>query len=167
MNMQTPNVMAPPAPKSLQEMRLPMVMMRDIVLKTMFRMNVDAVSDLSKAICLPIPVTQELVDLARSQEASRIHRTLHATSGGEMVATSSPKPARRARLDALTLSEYYGVYLFSSRGLFRGRSSAQSTPANIQVFPRPAHRFDGPAFILPKGGFSNIRTGGVRRPLRS
>ena len=108
MNMQTPNVMAPPAPKSLQEMRLPMVMMRDIVLKTMFRMNVDAVSDLSKAICLPIPVTQELVDLARSQKLLEATGTLHANSGGEMGYQLTEAGKARA-LDALTQSEYYGA----------------------------------------------------------
>jgi len=108
MNMQTPNVMAPPAPKSLQEMRLPMVMMRDIVLKTMFRMNVDAVSELSKAICLPIPVTQELVDLARSQKHLEATGTLHANSGGEMGYQLTEAGKARA-LDALTQSEYYGA----------------------------------------------------------
>ncbi len=47
MNMQNTPVMAPPAPKRLEEMRLPVVMMRDILLKTMFRKNLDMVSELS------------------------------------------------------------------------------------------------------------------------
>ena len=37
MNMQTSHVMAPPPPKRLEEMKLPVVMMRDILLKTMFK----------------------------------------------------------------------------------------------------------------------------------
>ncbi|MDR9427329.1 MAG: hypothetical protein RI553_04375, partial [Salibaculum sp.] len=53
MNMQTSDITAPPAPKSLEAMQLPLVMMRDIVLKTMFRKNVETVSDLARAICLP------------------------------------------------------------------------------------------------------------------
>ncbi len=68
MNMETGNVMAPPAPKRLEQMQLPMVMMRDILLKTMFRKNLEMVTELSRAVCLPIPVTQELVDLARTQK---------------------------------------------------------------------------------------------------
>jgi hypothetical protein len=108
MNMQTSSVMAPPAPKGLQEMRLPQVMMRDILLKTIFRMNVDIVSELSKAICLPIPVTQELVDLARSQKLLQATGTLHANSGGEMGYQLTEAGKARA-LDALTQSEYYGA----------------------------------------------------------
>ena len=41
MNVQTNGVMAPPAPRSLEAMLLPMAMMRDILIKTMFRMNLD------------------------------------------------------------------------------------------------------------------------------
>ena len=41
MNVQTSSVMAPPAPRSLEGMLLPMAMMRDILIKTMFRMNLD------------------------------------------------------------------------------------------------------------------------------
>jgi hypothetical protein len=108
MNMQNPNVVAPPAPKSLEAMRLPLVMMRDIVLKTMFRKNADTVSVLSRAICLPIPVTQELVDLARSQKLLESTGTLHANSGGEMGYQLTDAGKARA-LDALAQSEYYGA----------------------------------------------------------
>lgn len=108
MNMQTSNVMAPPAPKGLTEMRLPQVMMRDILLKTIFRMNLDLVSQLAKAICLPIPVTQELVDLARGQKLLEATGTLHANSGGEMGYQLTEAGKARA-LDALTQSEYYGA----------------------------------------------------------
>ncbi len=108
MNMQTSNVMAPPAPKGLAEMQLPQVMMRDILLKTIFRMNLNEVSELSKAICLPIPVTQELVDLARGQKLLEATGTLHANSGGEMGYQLTEAGKSRA-LDALTQSEYYGA----------------------------------------------------------
>jgi len=81
MNMQVSNVMAPPAPRSMAEMQLPIVMVRDILLKTIFRQNVENVSAIAKSLCLPVPVTQELVDLARGQNL----------------------------LDALGQSEYYGA----------------------------------------------------------
>ena len=45
MNMQVNAVMAPPAPKSLEGMQLPIVMMRDIMIKSMFRTNMTIVSD--------------------------------------------------------------------------------------------------------------------------
>ncbi|MEL7345166.1 MAG: ATPase, partial [Pseudomonadota bacterium] len=108
MNMQPSSVMAPPAPRTLDEMQLPQVMMRDILLKTMFRMNLDLVGELAKAICLPIPVTQELVDLARGQKLLEATGTLHANSGGEMGYQLTDTGKARA-LDALGQSEYYGA----------------------------------------------------------
>ncbi len=108
MNAPISNVIAPPAPRSLAEMQLPIVMMRDILLKTIFRMNADMVSDIAKAICLPLTVTQELVDLARSQKLLEATGTLHANSGGEMGYQLTDAGKSRA-LDALAQSEYYGA----------------------------------------------------------
>ncbi|WP_425041057.1 ATPase [Primorskyibacter sp. S187A] len=108
MNMQTGNVMAPPAPKRLEEMQLSMVMMRDILLKTMFRKNLDMVTHLAEAICLPVPVTQELVDLARSQRLLEATGTLNANAGNEMGYQLTDAGKQRA-LDALAQSEYYGA----------------------------------------------------------
>jgi hypothetical protein len=100
--------MAPPAPRNLAGMLLPMVMMRDILLKTMFRMNVTVVTEIARAICLPIPVTQELVDLARGQRLLEAMGTLNANSGGEMAYQLTESGKARA-LDALAQSEYYGA----------------------------------------------------------
>ena len=48
MNMAVGNVTAPPAPRRLEEMALPIVMMRDILLKTMFRSNLDVVTEITR-----------------------------------------------------------------------------------------------------------------------
>ncbi len=108
MNIRTTTVMAPPAPRNLTGMQLPTVMMRDILLKTMFRMNIDMVSEIARAICLPIPVTQELVDLARSQRLLEATGTLNANNGSEMAFQLTENGKARA-LDALSQSEYYGA----------------------------------------------------------
>ncbi|MGJ8617187.1 MAG: ATPase [Sulfitobacter sp.] len=107
MNMQTTSVMAPPPPKRLEDMKLPIVMMRDILLKTIFRKNVDMVSELSRAVCLPIPVTQELVDMAREQRLLEATGTLNAQNGNEMGYQLTDAGKARA-LDALAQSEYFG-----------------------------------------------------------
>jgi hypothetical protein len=107
MNAPTNAVMAPPAPKTLADMRLPVVMMRDILLKTIFRKNLDLVSDLSKAVCLPIPVVQELVDMCRSQRLIEATGTLNAQNGNEMGYQLTDAGKARA-LDALAQSEYFG-----------------------------------------------------------
>jgi hypothetical protein len=109
MNVQIPpRVQPPPAPRNLAETGLNLVMLRDILLKTMFRMNLDTVTSISRNIALPVPVTQELVDLARSQRLLEAMGTLHATSGNEMAYQLTEAGKARA-LDALAQSEYYGA----------------------------------------------------------
>jgi hypothetical protein len=108
MNMQTSNVMAPPPPKRLEDMKLPIVMMRDIILKTIFRKNIEMVTDLARAVCLPIPVTQELVDMARTQRLVEATGTLNANNGNEMGYQLTDVGKARA-LDALSQSEYFGA----------------------------------------------------------
>ncbi len=130
MNMQTANVMAPPAPHRLEDMKLSTVMMRDIVLKTMFRKNVDMVSDLSKAVCLPIPVTQELVDMARTQSLVEATGTLNANNGNEMGYQLTEQGKARA-LDALAQSEYFGA-MPVPLDVYREQVKRQSI-RNIQV----------------------------------
>ena len=111
MNMQTipqpQGVQPPPPPVTLQDMRLSVVMMRDILLKTIFRKNVDQVTDIAKAICLPRTVTQELVDLAREQRLIEATGTMSATAGSEMGYQLTDAGKARA-LDALAQSEYFG-----------------------------------------------------------
>jgi len=107
MNMQSTTVMAPPSPRGMDEMQLPPVMMRDILLKTIFRKNVSMVSEISEAICLPIPIAQELVDIAREQKLLEATGTLNANSGNEMGYQLTDAGKARA-LDALSQSEYFG-----------------------------------------------------------
>jgi hypothetical protein len=98
----------PPAPRTMAAMQLHPVMMRDVLLKTMFRMNVTMVSEIARAICLPIPVTQELVDLARSQKLCEAMGTLSAAAASEMAYQLTDAGKRRATR-ALAQSEYYGA----------------------------------------------------------
>ncbi|MFA7433190.1 MAG: ATPase [Gemmobacter sp.] len=110
-DMQAPGpapVQAPVSPRTMADTGLSAVMMRDILLKTMFRMNLDLVSELSRAICVPVGVTQELIDLAREQRLIEATGTLHANSGNEMGYQLTDAGKARA-LDALAQSEYYGA----------------------------------------------------------
>lgn len=108
MNMIAPNVIAPTPPRTLAETGLNTVLMRDILLKTMFRTNMDTVSGLARLIALPVALTQELVDMGRTQRLIEAMGTLHANSGGEMGYQLTDGGKARA-LDALTQSEYYGA----------------------------------------------------------
>ena len=102
------NVTAPSSPRSLADTGLSTTMMRDILLKSMFRTNLDQVSALSRVICLPVPLTQELVDLARTQKLVTATGTMHANAGNEMGYELTDAGKARA-LDALSQSEYYGA----------------------------------------------------------
>ena len=108
MNMQVSDVIAPTAPKRLGDMKLSVVMMRDILLKTMFRKNLDMVSELSVAMCIPIPVVQELIDMCRDQRLMEATGTLNANNGNEMGYQLTEAGKSRA-LDALSQSEYFGA----------------------------------------------------------
>ena len=67
MNMMTAEGIAPLPPRSLEDTGLSTVMMRDLLLKTMFRTNIGAVRSLGEQMCLPVTLTQELIDLCRKQ----------------------------------------------------------------------------------------------------
>ncbi|SDE48675.1 ATPase [Limimaricola pyoseonensis] len=109
MNMQAGNVLAPPSPKTLDAVRLPPVMMRDILLKTMFRTNTTLASDIAALICLPVNVTQELIDLARGQKLIEAMGTLHANSAGNEMPYQLTDAGKARALDGLAQSEYFGA----------------------------------------------------------
>lgn len=106
--MQTSSVMAPPAPKTLAQMQLPLAMMRDILIKSMFRMNASLVTEMARVICLPVNVVQELVDLCRGQRLIEATGTMAAGSGNEMGYQLTDQGKARAQ-DALAQSEYFGA----------------------------------------------------------
>ena len=66
------------------------------------------VSELAAAVCLPVPVTQELVDMARDQRLLEATGTLNANNGNEMGYQLTDAGKARA-LDALAQSEYFGA----------------------------------------------------------
>ena len=131
MNMQvTEGVKPPPPPSRIEDMRLPVVMMRDILLKTMFRKTLDMVTDIAKAICLPRTVTQELVDMAREQRLLEATGTLNANAGNEMGYQLTDLGKARAQ-DALNQSEYYGA-MPVPLGVYAEQVKRQSI-RNIQI----------------------------------
>lgn len=104
----TQSVPAPAPLRRLEDTGLGPVLMRDLMLKTMFRTNSDTVTELAQKIALPLSLTQELVDTLRQQRLVEAMGTLHANSGGEMRFQLTDTGRDRA-LDALAQSEYYGA----------------------------------------------------------
>lgn len=98
----------PPSPRRLEDVGLGAVMMRDILLKTMFRTNAALPSDLGRMICLPVNLAQELLDQARGQKLLEATGTMSG-SGGSEIGYQLTEAGRARALDALTQSEYYGA----------------------------------------------------------
>ncbi|MEM9432743.1 MAG: ATPase [Pseudomonadota bacterium] len=131
MNMHVPPGVTPPAPpRTLAETGLSIVMMRDILLKTVFRKNLETIPQISDALCLAMPLTQQLVEIAREQKLMEAQGTLHAGSGSEMTFQLSDTGKARA-LDALSQSEYYGP-LPVPLELYKEQVERQSV-RNIQI----------------------------------
>ncbi len=101
-------ILAPATPRSLEATGLTTVLMKDILLKTMFRMSINKVTDLARTICLPIPQTIELVDIARREKLIEAMATFGADTGSEASFQLTESGKARA-LDALSQSEYYGA----------------------------------------------------------
>ncbi|HHH89700.1 MAG TPA: ATPase [Aliiroseovarius sp.] len=108
MNIQNQSVMAPPAPRRLEDIGLSVVMMRDILLKTMFRTNLEEISALERVMCVPARVVQELIDQARGQGLVEATGNMHAGAGNEIGFRLTDSGKARA-LDALAQSEYFGA----------------------------------------------------------
>ncbi|MCC6006510.1 MAG: ATPase [Rhodobacteraceae bacterium] len=135
--MNAPARLAHPAPpRSLDEVGLHPVMMRDLLLKTVFRRALSCVSEIAAALSLPIPLTQELLDMARAQKLLEATGSISPTSSGEMGYQLTEMGRARA-IDALSQSEYYGampVPLEAFRAQVRRQSvrSLHITPAMLE-----------------------------------
>ena len=105
MTTQTP---IPVAPRTLAEVGIDVTLLREILLKTMLRRNLDNVLAMAKSLNISVPITQELVEITRGYNmietlgASRYedpkHLRYRLTDAG-----------RQTALDALSQSEYYGT----------------------------------------------------------
>ncbi|PID35323.1 MAG: ATPase [Rhodobacterales bacterium] len=100
---------APPPARTLSDLGLNVVMMQDILLKTMFRMNLDRLTTLEQALCIPARVVQELVDMGRDQGLIEAMGTLHAGSSSNEMGYQLTEAGKSRALDALAQSEYYGA----------------------------------------------------------
>ncbi|MFT5000736.1 MAG: hypothetical protein ACJAXU_001809 [Paracoccaceae bacterium] len=146
-NIQTSNVLAPASPSSLEDVAIPIVMQRDILLKTIFRKNLTTVSEMAKALFMPLHVSQELLEMCRSQKLVEAMGNLHAGSGTEMAFTLSETGRARA-IDALSQSEYYGAMPVPLAGFYE--QSRRQSVKNIRI---TRERLEGAMghMILPDG----------------
>lgn len=108
MNAEPRKITAPATPRSLDATGLSHVLMRDILLKTMFRMSLSKVTEIASTICLPIPQTLELIDICRRERLIEASATIGSETGSESLFQLTEAGKARA-LDALSQSKYYGA----------------------------------------------------------
>ncbi|MCI2392964.1 ATPase [Aliiroseovarius sediminis] len=109
MNIHSADMIAPSPAMSLSETGLSLVMMRDILLKTMFRTNLELISDLERTLCVPARVVQELIDMCRDGGLVEAMGTLHAGSKSSEMGYRLSDTGKARALDALSQSEYFGA----------------------------------------------------------
>ncbi|MEE9454836.1 MAG: ATPase [Paracoccaceae bacterium] len=108
MDGQEHDTIKPPVPLELADVGLEVTLMRDIMLKTMFRRNLSDILDLAEALCVSVPIAQELVDSARD---NNLIETLGARGASTTAALRYQLTGfgKEHAQDALTQSEYYGA----------------------------------------------------------
>ncbi|MEM9428214.1 MAG: ATPase [Pseudomonadota bacterium] len=99
---------APKAPRTLEETGLEVVLMRDILLKTIFRRSLTSMFDIARALCVNPPLAQDLIDHARELGMLETLGNRSASTSAEQRYQLTEAGKARA-LDALTQSEYYGA----------------------------------------------------------
>ncbi|MCB1405206.1 MAG: ATPase [Rhodobacteraceae bacterium] len=102
-------IQPPPPPATLADTGLSMTLMRDILLKTMFRMSLNHASDLAQILCLPFAQVQQLLDGARGERLVEAMGTMHATAASSEMGFQLTDAGRTRAQQALALSEYYGA----------------------------------------------------------
>ena len=119
----TAAVHAPVAPTSLAATGLGNVLCRDIMLKTMFRRNLNLSTDIAEALCVLPPVANELIEMCREQN---LIETLGLRGDTSTELRYQLTDSGRARaIDALSQSEYYGALPVTLEA-FREQSQRQS-----------------------------------------
>jgi len=111
MNVHLPDnrIASPASPNSLAETGLPMTLMRDILLKTMYRMSLNLTSDMARICCLPFAQIIELIDHARGERLLEAMGTMHAGAASSEMGFQLTEAGRKYAQAALALSEYYGA----------------------------------------------------------
>ena len=111
MNVQAPDtrITPPPPPATLADTGLPFTLMRDILIKTIYRMSLSHATEISRVICLPFAQTQQLIDEARGERLLEAMGTLHAGATQSEMGFQLTEAGRNYAFAALALSEYYGA----------------------------------------------------------
>ncbi len=98
----------PVPPRSLADLGIDITLLREILLKTMLRRNLDNALTIAEAMRISVPITQELIEITREYN---MLETLGASrlEDAKLLRYKLTDSGRQAALDALAQSEYFGA----------------------------------------------------------
>ncbi len=98
----------PAPPRSLAALGIDITLLREILLKTMLRRNLDNVLSVADALRISVPIAQELIEIAREHN---MIETLGASRHDDtkQLRYQLTEMGRKSALDALSQSEYFGA----------------------------------------------------------
>ena len=98
---------APAAPRNIAETGLDEGFLVDLLCKVMYRQGLERATEIARAMCLPVPIIDELLELSKQSKLVETLGQLGASMRAEMRWSLSGK-GREWALDALGQSEYNG-----------------------------------------------------------
>lgn len=144
---QTLPATAPIAPVRLQDLGLEETFARDLMLKTMFRMNLSMPTEMSRICGVTPTIIDALIDIARSQNLIETLGNRGASSSSELRYQLTDAGRMRAQ-DALAQSEYYGIFPVALSA-FEAQSKRQSI--GDAAIRRPGLEAASRHLVLPDG----------------
>jgi predicted ATPase with chaperone activity len=145
---ETAATIAPPLPATLAETGLPGTLMREILLKTMYRLSLTHVSELSRAVCLSFAQTQSLIDQARSEALIEATGNMQAGATSSEMGYQLTDVGKNYARSALALSEYYGAMPVTMEDY--ARQVRRQSIRDIKI-TRPQLEAAMGDLVLPKG----------------
>ncbi len=108
MNKQIVEIRVPKAPSRLGELGINTTLLREILLKTMLRRNLDNVMTIADSLKVSVPITQELLEITRDyKQIETLGTSRHEDPKNLRYALT--QTGRQTALDALSQSEYFGA----------------------------------------------------------
>lgn len=108
MNKQIVDDRAPKAPTRLVDLGINTTLLREILLKTILRRNLDNVLAIADSLKVSVPIAQELLEITRDyKQIETLGTSRHEDPKSLRYALT--QTGRQTALDALTQSEYFGA----------------------------------------------------------
>ncbi|MEM9011878.1 MAG: ATPase [Pseudomonadota bacterium] len=143
----------PEAPHHVEDLYLDIVLQRDLLIKTIFRQNLNSVTDIARATALNNTVVAELVDILRQQNMIETLGTRGREGGSTEMRYQLTESGKARAIDALAQSEYFGPFPVS---LKRFEEQFKLQTVKEAAITREALDSASENIVLPDGMMENL-----------